>query len=337
MKIFARASARVMVGAELAGDKWHSISLQYISAIIAAQMAVRLRYRTVFYPFAKYLVPEIKRMAKLRREAADFVKPVIDARYAAMDGTQVENRPEDAIQWLIDEHAAKGRTLSPDELVQSVFVVMVASIHSTAQIGLSILYDLLDHPSSLAEIRAEIAQVTSQRADLRSGIWTRQGLAELRVLDSFMRETLRVHSFTQGESSPRPNGHVVLRSIDTRLTQVPTVSVQRMAVVPFRFKDGLYIPAGTQVAFCSQQQNLDPDIHPDPTRFDPGRWLKKREEVDQHRFHFPSTTDDWLNWGSGTHAVGRDSSKDTSSDTSGTVSAATGRYVYEHSELTNRS
>lgn len=75
-----------------------------------------------------------------------------------------------------------------------------------------------------------------------------------------------------------------------------------MAVVPFTFKDGLCIPAGTQVAFCSQQQNIDPDFYTDPEKFDPRRWLKQREEKDLNRFHFPSTTDDWLNWGSGTHA-----------------------------------
>lgn len=75
-----------------------------------------------------------------------------------------------------------------------------------------------------------------------------------------------------------------------------------MAVTDFTFKDGLHIPAGTQVAFCSQQQNLDPDIYPDPETFQPKRWLEQRQGIDQNRFHFPSTTDTWLNWGSGIHA-----------------------------------
>lgn len=75
-----------------------------------------------------------------------------------------------------------------------------------------------------------------------------------------------------------------------------------MVVVPYTFKDGLHIPAGMQIAFCSQQQNVDPDIYPDADEFDPTRWLRQRQDIDQNRFHFPSTTDDWLNWGSGTHA-----------------------------------
>lgn len=73
-----------------------------------------------------------------------------------------------------------------------------------------------------------------------------------------------------------------------------------MAVVPLTLNDGLQIiiPAGTQVAFCSNQQNLGPD------RFDPARWLggqRRDGERNDAWLQFPSTTDDWLNWGSGTH------------------------------------
>lgn len=48
------------------------------------------------------------------------------------------------------------------ELVQNVFIIMVASIHSTAMVALSILIDLLDHTSSLRDIRAEIAGVKAK-------------------------------------------------------------------------------------------------------------------------------------------------------------------------------
>lgn len=209
MQLFARVSARVMVGPELCGDEWQRISLQYISTILEAQMAVRLRYNPLFYGFAKYIAPEIKKLAKIRQEAASFVRPVLDARYATMaeksGSSRTRERPEDAIQWLMDEHAARGKRLSADELVQNVFITMVASIHSTAMVALSILFDLLDHQDSLRDIRAEIAGVKAKLTQSQaSGAWTRQGLAELRILDSFMRETMRVHSFTQGTSNLWP-------------------------------------------------------------------------------------------------------------------------------------
>jgi cytochrome P450 len=75
-----------------------------------------------------------------------------------------------------------------------------------------------------------------------------------------------------------------------------------LAIVPYTFRDGLHIPAGTEINFASQQQSYDSDIYPDADVFDPRRWQQKRQETDPHRFHFPATSDDFLNWGSGTHA-----------------------------------
>ena len=80
------------------------------------------------------------------------------------------------------------------------------------------------------------------------------------------------------------------------------MTLQRLALVPYTFKDGLHIPAGTEINFASRQQSFDPDIYPDAETFDPKRWQRKRQEIDSHRFHFASTADDFINWGSGAHA-----------------------------------
>lgn len=202
MNVFACVFARVMVGPELCGNEWQRISLQYTSTILETQMAVVLRYHPWLRRFAKYVAPEVKKLARLRREAAEFTRPVLECRHAATaDGKgrspTSQDRPEDAIQRLMDEHAARGRRVSAGELVQNIFITMVASLHNTSTVALSILFDLLDHPEHLGEIRAEIARVQSQQA---GGTWTRQGLAELRALDSCMRENLRAHSFNEGRS-----------------------------------------------------------------------------------------------------------------------------------------
>ena len=77
--------------------------------------------------------------------------------------------------------------------------------------------------------------------------------------------------------------------------------MQRIAVKDYTFKDGLHIPRGTQVSFASRQHSRDSDIYPDPEVYDPKRWLRKRQDIDWNRFHFPDTSDDWINWGSGSH------------------------------------
>jgi ent-kaurene oxidase len=75
-----------------------------------------------------------------------------------------------------------------------------------------------------------------------------------------------------------------------------------MAVTPWTFKDGLTIPAGSQIGFPNLQIARDPDLHPDADTFDAKRYLRKREEIDPTKFHFASVTDDSLHFGSGFHA-----------------------------------
>lgn len=72
--------------------------------------------------------------------------------------------------------------------------------------------------------------------------------------------------------------------------------------MPWTSSDGLHIPAGTQISFPNGQLNLDPDIYPDATNFDPKRFYPKRKSADGNKFHFASVSDDSLNFGAGFHA-----------------------------------
>lgn len=67
----------------------------------------------------------------------------------------------------------------------------------TSTIGYSVLLNLLAHPAARAEIKDEIQRVKENELG-GSSVWTRHSLGELRLLDSFMRETLRVNPFTEG-------------------------------------------------------------------------------------------------------------------------------------------
>jgi cytochrome P450 len=49
MQIFARMSARVMVGEELCGDEWQQKSLQYISGFFPVIPALRQNFSPKFY------------------------------------------------------------------------------------------------------------------------------------------------------------------------------------------------------------------------------------------------------------------------------------------------
>ncbi|KAM7212881.1 Ent-kaurene oxidase [Rhypophila decipiens] len=280
-QVFARVAAHVLVGPELAKGRWPSLSRDYVNSVTKAPGVVRHKYHPYSRWVAKYFEPSVKTVVKYRREAAELLKPTLISRTAELhQHKETRTNHQDAIQWLIETFHSRGKTLTPDTLAQSIFGIMTAAIDSTSATATWMFYDLLQHPEAISDIRAEIEAVQKQHVDDpgESFIWTRQTLSELRVLDSFLRESLRLHSFT-------------------------LITLERMAVKPYTFKDGLHIPKHTQVAFARVPHSLDPDVHsPDPTKFDYKRHLRKRVGDDATRFHFTSVSEETLAWGAGMHA-----------------------------------
>lgn len=199
LELFSHMSARVMVGPELC-EAWPAISMKYIDRVHAAYGAVWKNYYPAFYWTAYYLSPEVALLNEARREAAELVRPVLEARQAAYAtyGAEAEKH-DDFIQWIMDNYRASGKTVTPDETVQNIFVVMFASIHSTAFIALQSLFSLIDTPNALTDVREEIERVSKNELQ-GSPVWTRHALGELKIMDSFMKETLRMKPFQGGQS-----------------------------------------------------------------------------------------------------------------------------------------
>lgn len=198
LELFSRMSARVMVGPELC-DAWPAISMRYITRVLAAQGAIRSRYWPSLYWAAYYLNPEVALVNEARREAAELVRPVLEARQAAYKASgAAAERHDDFIQWIMDSYRAGGKTVTPDETVQNIFIVMFASMHGTSFVALQSLLSLVGTPGALDGIRGEINRVSRDELG-DSPVWTRHALGELRMLDSFMKETLRMKPFQEGK------------------------------------------------------------------------------------------------------------------------------------------
>jgi len=136
-------------------------------------------------------------MTKDRRDAAELLRPSLEARLAVADGPSKRERGtrefEDGVQWLVDVYRDRGEeVVTPDMIQEKLITIVFASIHSTSAVALTLLFDMMEHPGTLEEIRQEIAKVRNANPT-----WTRQALGELRLLDSFMRESARVHGASQ--------------------------------------------------------------------------------------------------------------------------------------------
>lgn len=183
-------------------SEWQSLSMNYVAAALSAPSIVKRKYPRWLYWLSQYTNDGVKTMWKHRARAREILTPVLQSRIDATKdlkakGAKKHNGPrkyEDGVQWLLDAHTAHGKTLTPDQLAQDLFVIMTASIHSTSGAGLAILFDMLEHPDTLSDITQEILQIQSK---LQGGVWTHKALGDLRLLDSFMRESARVHALTQ--------------------------------------------------------------------------------------------------------------------------------------------
>lgn len=198
LELFSQMTARVMVGPDVC-DAWPAISMKYISSVLAAQAAIRKNYYPIFYWTAYYFNPEVAAVNQARREAAELVRPVLEARQAEYAAKKDDaTKHDDFIQWIMDNYQANGKDITPDETVQNIFIVMFASMHGTSHVALQSLFSILGTPGTLDEIREEIKRVSPNELN-SSPIWTRHALGELRIMDSFMKETLRLKHITEGE------------------------------------------------------------------------------------------------------------------------------------------
>ena len=188
----AQVTTRVMCGQELArNEEWIRMSIETTITAMGTGADIRMRYP----PYLRWLAPYLHTGAKLslanRKRAAEVIRPIYEKRMAGKgDGTG----NCDGIQWLLAAAGARKKTLQ--ELADEQLFLSIASIHSTTASTLSILHDLADHRKYYDQILEEIHTMQKEHGSQ----WTKQSLAKLEKLDSFMKESQRVHPIGIGIS-----------------------------------------------------------------------------------------------------------------------------------------
>ncbi|KAK1960821.1 cytochrome P450 [Colletotrichum sublineola] len=268
----ARVTSLALAGPELAAnEEWRNFMVTNTLTLMQTALEVRRKYPRHWRWVVRWIEPGARKICEIRKRCAELVAPSYQARLSRMASN--EKPLVDGIQWLMNTVPGGKKPLL--EIADEQLFLSVASIHSSSASTLSFVYDLLDRPDVMDDILKEIRSVRGAKSG--SSEWTKRDLDQLIKLDSFMKESQRYY----------PAG---------------LVAVQRSNARPYTFSDGLTIPANTQCCFLNYELNHDPEVYEDPETFDPYRFLRLREKVDPHKYHFAYVSEDSINFGAGTYS-----------------------------------
>ncbi|KAK5142179.1 hypothetical protein LTR04_002316, partial [Oleoguttula sp. CCFEE 6159] len=135
-----------------------------------------------------------------------------------------------------------------ERLMDEGFILIGAGGETTAQTLAVLTYHLLNNPPILKKLRAELIEAMPEPDTPVS--W--QKLEQLPYLRAIMTECHRVQAV-----------------ITTRL-----IRIAPNEVLKFREWE---IPAGTPTSMTTHFMHLDPELFPEPYRFDPDRWIRAAE------------------------------------------------------------
>ncbi|KAI9685127.1 MAG: hypothetical protein M1822_004714 [Bathelium mastoideum] len=283
VKIVARVTSRMFGGTQLSkNDDWVHSTIKFAEdGFIGAQTIKRVP--VILRPLAAKLIPALRRIKIHHRNARAAIFPMLEQRELSA------KKPVDFLQWMTDD--AKGHEQAKDFLAMIQLKLSFAAIHTSAAAPMQLLYDLCSMPEYVEPLREEISSVLEKH-----GSFTKAALAELVKLDSIMKESQRFNPLLLSRSFPSPSTQ--------NLSSKYLVTMERIVTCEYRLDDGFIIPKGTQVGVPAQAISMDPDIFPDPEKFDGFRFAKmqQQEDIAGARTQYAASNKESMAFGYGRHA-----------------------------------
>jgi cytochrome P450 len=138
-------------------------------------------------------------------------------------------------------------------------------------------------------LREEVEEVIQREG------WTKDALDKMPKLDSFIKESQRLHPI----SIRKPMPYI---SYSPKLNAV-SVGMPRKVLNGYTFTDGTKVPRGSTVAVALESVHLNDTIYPDALTFDPLRFVKlKEQDATARKFDIVNTSMESLAFGHGKHA-----------------------------------
>ncbi|GIJ88793.1 hypothetical protein Asppvi_007720 [Aspergillus pseudoviridinutans] len=276
LRLVCRVAGRAFVGTGLyRNEEWIDIMCNYTKDIFVS--ALKLRAIPSFLrPLLYRLIPDVQRVFKHNARAGELIGSIVKQREKDEATIPGYTKPNDTIEWI--------RDLVPNEDKKNYgyqgiaqLAIAAVSVRTTSQLITNILLNLIAYPEYVPILKEEIENVLASC----NGQWTLDSMSKLEKLDSFMKESLR---------------------FDTPLT----ATFQRKAVQRITLSDGTVLQPGTLALAPSNAIAFDPNIYPDPDKFDGLRFYKLRHQNDSKAnnimYQFTAASKTQVQFGGGRHA-----------------------------------
>ncbi|CAN8315724.1 unnamed protein product [Cochlearia groenlandica] len=155
----------------------------------------------------------------------------------------VSSNRKDMLDNLLDAKDENGRTLEDEEIIDVLLMYLNAGHESSGHTIMWATIFLQEHPEFLRKAKEEQERIMRNRAPGKT--LSLKETREMEYLSQVIDETLRVITFSltafrEAKSDVQMNGYI--------------------------------IPKGWKVLTWFRDVHLDPEIYPDPKKFDPSRW-----------------------------------------------------------------
>lgn len=197
LALVARLSSRIFLGEELCrNEEWLKITVNYTVDVMKAAERLR-RVPGPLRRIVHWFLPEAQKCRDEVKRAGKVIRPVLEKRRREKATMESEGKEalqyNDAIEWF--EQMAKSQGTSYDPEVVQLFLSTVA-IHTTSDLLTVVMADLARNPEIIEPLREEISSV------LRDGGWKKTSLTDMKLLDSVLKESLRLKPIAVGQCFP---------------------------------------------------------------------------------------------------------------------------------------
>lgn len=302
LRIIGHNNARVFHStAASLNDEWVKYSTSYVLTTFGMIQKLK-EWRPFLRPIVHWLISERKEINKQWSLARIHVQNSLAARKAK--GGNLEDPPSMLDYLSSGKNACMADNLN-EQLRFQMTLVAVGTVTTHASVCQAV-YDLATYPEYVPILREEVESVSRGQ----DGNFTKESLAAMTKLDSFMKESQRL---TAGDLSKFPAKDTTIAttaaenkiniSSHLRTYHRSLGTFQRAATAGIVLPDGNFIPKGTKLEVNTASIHVDERNYPNPRTFDGLRYHRMRQEPGQENKHmFYSVSKNDLSFGFGRHA-----------------------------------